>query len=166
MSDRPEDPKIIEDQLGYGAMMQEAFRGVVRAALSKVAKDGLPGEHHFYISFVTQAPGVTIHPDLLARFPEDMTIVIQNQYTNLEVTDKDFSIGLSFSGVPRRLTIPFSAIHGFTDPHAQFQLEFDISAYEDEPEEVTSTKVDPIPDTDEADSEAPKVISLDQFRKK
>jgi hypothetical protein len=150
--------------------MQDAFRSVVRTALSKVAKNGLPGEHHFYISFVTQAPGVILHPDLIARFPEDMTIVIQNQFTDLQVTDKDFSIGLSFSGIPRRLTIPFNAIHGFADPYAQFQLEFDISAYEDPAsdkaltETVTATLSEA--ETDDGEPSAPKVISLDQFRKK
>ena len=170
MSDETDDNSMIEDHLGYGAMMQDAFRSVVRTALTKVAKNGLPGEHHFYISFVTQAPGVILHPDLIGRFPEDMTIVIQNQFTDLQVTDKDFSIGLSFSGIPRRLTIPFNAIHGFTDPYAQFQLEFDISAYEDpdsdesKKEPITSISAEAEPD--DSEPSAPKVISLDQFRKK
>jgi len=166
----PHDIEMIEDHLGYGAMMQDAFRGVVRNALTKVAKNGLPGGHHFYISFVTQAPGVVLHADLIARFPEDMTIVIQNQFTNLVVTDKDFSIGLSFSGIPRRLTIPFSAVHGFSDPYAQFQLEFDITAYDDpslddEADQALETSTD-LSVSPTSDTDTPKVISLDQFRKK
>jgi hypothetical protein len=117
---------MAEDQIRYDILAQEAMRGVMRKVLSEVARTGLPGNHHFFITFLTAAPGVRISTRLRERYPEQMTIVIQYQYWDLKVTDAGFEIGLSFSDVPERLEIPFSAVRGFYDPSVNFELEFDV----------------------------------------
>ena len=105
-----------EDLMRYDQLAQHALRGVVREALRLVERGGLPGEHHFYITFKTQAPGVDIPQRLIERFPDEMTIVLQNRYWDLLVDDRKFSVGLSFNQVPSKLVIPYSAITGFHDP--------------------------------------------------
>lgn len=115
------------DHIRFDILAQEALRGVVRRVLSEVSKDGLPGEHHFYISFDTRAPGVDISNRLHEQYPEDMTIVMQHQFWDLAVHEHHFEIGLSFSGVPEKLSVPFSAIKGFFDPSVQFGLQFDVT---------------------------------------
>ncbi|MEN8877197.1 MAG: ClpXP protease specificity-enhancing factor SspB, partial [Hyphomonas sp.] len=105
------------DYIGYEALTQAAMRGVVREALRKgYNSNGLPGDHHFYLTFRTKAPGVKIADYLVERFPEEMTIVIQHQYWDLEVEDSHFEIILKFSGVPQHLHIPYAAITRFVDP--------------------------------------------------
>jgi hypothetical protein len=106
-------------------MVQSALRGVVRDALAQTAEHGLPGAHHFYISFRTDYPGVDIPDFLAAQYPEEMTIVLQNQFWGLEVTGAEFAVTLSFRNQNHRLTIPFAAVVRFTDPAAKFGLEFD-----------------------------------------
>src|SRR5690606_2444562 len=96
----------------YDILLQEATRGVVRKVLAEVAKTGLPGDHHFFISFVTKAPGVRISERLLNQYPDDMTIVLQNQFWDLKVTESAFEVGLSFDEKPETLFIPFTAIKG------------------------------------------------------
>ena len=119
------------DHIRYDLLAQEALRGVVRTVLLDAAKSGLPGEHHFYISFDTRADGVRLSPRMLAQYPEEMTVVLQHQFWDLVVTDDGFEVGLSFGGVPERLAIPFAAIKGFFDPSVQFGLQFeDITAAE------------------------------------
>ncbi len=113
------------DHLRYDLLAQEALRGVVRNVLSDVAKKGLPGEHHFYVSFDTNAEGVQISPRLHAQYPEEMTIVLQHQFWDLGVTDERFQVGLSFGGIPERLVVPFAAVKGFFDPSVQFGLQFE-----------------------------------------
>ena len=113
------------DHLRYDLLAQEALRGVVRSVLSDVAKKGLPGEHHFYVSFDTNADGVQISPRLHAQYPEEMTIVLQHQFWDLGVTDERFQVGLSFGGIPERLVVPFAAVKGFFDPSVQFGLQFE-----------------------------------------
>ncbi|MBB5714897.1 SspB family protein [Sphingomonas aerophila] len=109
----------------YDEIVQEALRAVVGRVLGSVAKDGgLPGEHHFYITFKTQAPGVDIPRRLVERFPDEMTIVLQNRYWDLLVDDQRFSVGLSFNQVPSKLVVPYSAITGFHDPAVNFELRF------------------------------------------
>ena len=109
----------------YDEIVQEALRAVVGRVLSSVAESGgLPGEHHFYITFKTQNPGVDIPQRLIERFPDEMTIVIQNRYWDLLVDDERFSVGLSFNQVPSKLVIPYSAITGFHDPAVNFELRF------------------------------------------
>lgn len=115
-----------QDLIRYDVLAQDALRGVIRKVLSEVVKTGLPGDHHFFITFLTSAPGVRISSRLREKYPELMTIVIQHQYWDLQVTDASFEVGLSFSDIPERLLIPFSAIRGFYDPAVNFELEFDV----------------------------------------
>jgi hypothetical protein len=124
------------DQIRYDLLTQQALRGVVRSVLAGAAKKGLPGEHHFYISFDTRADGVRISDRLLAQHPEEMTIILQHQFWDLKVGDDEFEVGLSFGGIPEKLTVPFEAINGFFDPSVQFGLQF---------EEVTEGKQQPAP---------------------
>ena len=114
-----------EDHIRYDILAQEALRGVVRKVLAEVAKTGLPGEHHFYISFVTRAPGVRMSQRLLEKYDKEMTIVLQNQFWDLKVNEIGFEVGLSFDGHPEMLGIPFAAIKGFFDPSVPFGLQFD-----------------------------------------
>jgi hypothetical protein len=116
------------DHIRYDLMVREALRGVVRRVLADIARNGLPGEHHFYISFDTRAEGVRISSRLRVQYPEEMTIVLQHQFWDLVVSEVAFEVGLSFGGVPERLHIPFEAIKGFFDPSVQFGLEFQIAA--------------------------------------
>ncbi len=116
---------MAEDQIRYDILAQDALRGVLRKVLTEVAKAGLPGEHHFYITFATKAAGVRISTRLLAQYPTDMTIVLQHQFWDLAVTEHAMEVGLSFNGVPERLLIPFSAVKAFVDPSVQFALQFE-----------------------------------------
>jgi hypothetical protein len=113
------------DQIRYDLLTQQALRGVVRSVLSDTAKKGLPGDHHFYISFDTRAEGVRLSDRLRAQYPEEMTIILQHQFWDLKVGEGDFEVGLSFGGIPERLTVPFEAINGFFDPSVQFGLQFE-----------------------------------------
>ena len=113
------------DQIRYDLLTQQALRGVVRNVLTDAAKKGLPGEHHFYISFDTHADGVRISDRLRAQYPEEMTIILQHQFWDLKVADDEFEVGLSFGGIPEKLTVPFEAINGFFDPSVQFGLQFE-----------------------------------------
>ena len=114
------------DIIRYDLLVQEALRGVVRKVLADAARDGLPGDHNFYITFRTDAPGVRISPRTREKFPEEITIILQHQFWDLEVTDTGFQVGLSFSNVPELLTVPFDAIRGFFDPSVQFGLKFEV----------------------------------------
>lgn len=116
---------MAEDHIRYDILVQEALRAVMRKVLTEVARTGLPGNHHFFITFMTGAPGVRISSRLQERYPEQMTIVVQYQYWDLKVSEAGFEIGLSFSDIPEKLEIPFSAVRGFYDPSANFELEFD-----------------------------------------
>ena len=119
------------DHIRYDLLTQQALRGVVRNVLSEAAKKGLPGEHHFYVSFDTQAEGVRLSDRLKAQYPEQMTIILQHQFWDLEVDEDGFSVGLSFGGVPEKLQVPFEAIKGFFDPSVQFGLQFEEVAETD-----------------------------------
>jgi hypothetical protein len=114
------------DQIRYDLLTQQALRSVVRNVLVDTARKGqLPGDHHFYISFNTRADGVRLSNRLRAQYPEEMTIILQHQYWDLEVHDTSFEVGLSFGGVPEKLMVPFDAIKGFFDPSVQFGLQFE-----------------------------------------
>ena len=115
-----------KDLIRYDLLVQDALKGVVRKVLGDAAKDGLPGDHHFYVSFRTDFPGVRLSPRLREKYPEDMTIVLQHQFWDLAVTEQSLEVGLSFSGVPERLFIPLDALTGFFDPSVQFGLKFEI----------------------------------------
>jgi len=124
------------DQIRYDLLTQQALRGVVRNVLADAAKKGLPGDHHFYISFDTRADGVRLSDRLRAQYPDEMTIILQHQFWDLKVGDDEFEVGLSFGGIPERLTVPYEAINGFFDPSVQFGLQF---------EEVTEGEERPAP---------------------
>jgi hypothetical protein len=113
------------DQIRYDLLTQRALRGVVQNVLTDATKKGLPGEHHFYISFNTRADGVRLSQRLRSQYPEEMTIILQHQFWDLTVTDEGFEVGLSFGGIPERLHVPFDAIKGFFDPSVQFGLQFE-----------------------------------------
>src|SRR5580765_3294270 len=117
------------DHIRYDILVQEALRGMVRDVLAEAAKNkGMPGEHHFFITFDTSAEGVQLSPRLRAQYPEEMTVVLQHQFWDLKVTDEAFEVGLSFGGVAERLLVPFDAIKAFADPSVQFTLQFETLA--------------------------------------
>jgi hypothetical protein len=116
------------DHIRYDLLTQQALRGVVRSVLTDTAKKGLPGDHHFYISFDTKADGVHMSDRLRAQYPDEMTIILQHQFWDLKVSEDEFEVGLSFGGVPERLTVPYEAINGFFDPSVQFGLQFEEAA--------------------------------------
>ena len=115
---------MAEDQIRYDVLTQEALRGVVKTVLERIAQSGLPGDHHLYIAFETRAPGVAISERLRDQYPEEMTIVLQHQFWDLEVGDNRFEVKLSFNNIPERLVVPFLAIKAFYDPSVQFGLQF------------------------------------------
>jgi len=115
------------DHIRYDVLARDALRGVLRQVLTDVAEHGLPGDHHFYITFLSKGDGVKLSQRLLAQYPEEMTIVLQHQFWDLVVTPDRFEVGLSFGGVPERLVVPFSAIKSFLDPSVQFGLQFETS---------------------------------------
>jgi hypothetical protein len=119
--------RMAEDLIRYDILAQDALRGVLRKVLSEVAKTGLPGEHHFYITFATKSPGVRISSRLVNQYPVDMTIILQHQFWDLSVSEHALEVGLSFNGIPERLLIPFTAVKAFVDPSVQFTLQFDPS---------------------------------------
>jgi hypothetical protein len=113
-----------EDHFRYDVMVQEALIGVVRKVLIEAARSGLPGDHHFYVTFRSQGPGVKLSARLREKYPEEMTIVLQHQFWDLTVSEQGFEVGLSFGGVAERLVVPFDALTGFYDPSVQFGLKF------------------------------------------
>ncbi|MFT4795521.1 MAG: hypothetical protein ACJAVR_001092 [Paracoccaceae bacterium] len=151
---------MAEGHIDYGGLMQRALRGVMAQTLGLVAEDGLVGGHHFYITFDTGHAGVDMPAWLRAQYPEEITIVLQNEYWDLVVLQDRFSVGLSFSGRSAALAIPFDAVTRFVDPHAEFGLKFDAHDMDDED----------LSGEDDADPEPPHngggdVVSLDRFRK-
>lgn len=156
---------MAEDQMHYDELAQDALRGVIRKSLDIAKKLGLPGEHHFYISFRTTAPGVNISPKLRSQYPEEMTIVLQHQFWNLDVREDGFSVDLTFNKIPETLVVPYSAVHAFFDPSVQFGLQFEVKKAESAAEPVSAPAA-----TSPAGEDTPKpegaVVSLDAFRKK
>ena len=113
------------DHIRYDVLARDALRGVLRKVLSDAAAHGLPGEHHFFITFLSRAEGVKLSPRLLAQYPDEMTIILQHQFWDLVVSEDRFEVALSFGGIPERLSVPFSAIKSFFDPSVQFGLQFE-----------------------------------------
>lgn len=140
-SEKPPNTRM-PDQIRYDLLTQQALRGVVRDVLADAAKKGLPGEHHFYISFDTGADGVRISERLRTQYPEEMTIILQHQFWDLKVADDEFEVGLSFGGIPEKLTVPFEAINGFFDPSVQFGLQFEEVTEGEEPQPVPTLTQD------------------------
>lgn len=158
------------DEMHYEALAQEALRGVVKAALKRAAEpQGLPGAHHFYITFRVGAPGVSIPTDLSGKYPEEMTIVLQHRYWDLAPGETFFSVTLEFGGQPKKLSIPYAAIARFYDPSVQFLLQFEAPEGEEASAEAAFPASVPAASDAAEDSDgddAPKVVSLDKFRKK
>ena len=164
------EEKPPQDLMHYEAMAQDALRGVVKAALKRAAAPGgLPGAHHFYITFKTEAPGVSGPPDLLGKYPDEMTIVLQHQYWDLGPGETFFTVTLKFGGEPKKLSVPYAAVTRFYDPSVQFLLQFEPPVTVEEiAAEVAAAE--PAgghdPESDGGHDDGPKVVSLDQFRKK
>ena len=184
------------EPIRYDLLVQQALRGMVRDLLGDAAKNGLPGDHHFFVTFDTTAEGVRLSDRLREQYPEEMTVVLQYQFRDLKVTDRAFEVVLSFGGVPERLVVPLSAIKGFADPSVQFALQFEAlefaGADEDEDKgegaaDQSAKKSPPMPPVahaagasavpqSEASTSAPdkpagdkagaEVVRLDRFRKK
>jgi uncharacterized protein len=160
------------DEIGYDALQQEALRGVVRAALKQAAAKGLPGDHHFFITFKTGAPGVSGPSDLLGQYPDEMMIVLQHQYWDLDPGETSFAVTLRFGGQPKPLSIPYAAITQFWDPSVDYRLRFAVA----EPAQVerlapalaapSRSKPSAEKAGDEKPADGPNIVSLDQFRKK
>ena len=159
---------MAEDLMHYEDLAREALRGVVRAALRRAVDEGLPGAHHFYISFRTHAPSVDLDETLLAKHPEEMTIVLEHQYWDLAVDEDAFEVTLKFKGVPKYLRVPFAAVTQFHDPSVGFTLRFEAppadgaarrSAASPQAEDARA------PDRSEA-AAGGEVVSLDAFRKR
>jgi hypothetical protein len=127
------------DHIRYDILTQDALRGVVRTVLEDAARNGLPGEHHFYVAFDTRAEGVKLSQRMRAQYPEEMTVVLQHQFWDLVVADDQFEVGLSFGGVPERVVVPFAAIKSFVDPSVQFGVQFEILVATEGTEGETAT---------------------------
>lgn len=158
-----------ESLIPYDEIVQDALRAVVGRVLGEVERSGgLPGEHHFYITFRTRAPGVSIPKHLLERFPEEMTIVIQHRFWDLKVGDESFTVSLSFGGVPATLHVPFAAVTQFHDPAVEFALTFQANAEGVPPEEHEQAEND-VPEGEapaETREDGSNVVNVDFTRKK
>ncbi len=177
------------DHIRYDILAQAALRGVVRTVLADVAKRGLPGEHHFKISFTTTAPGVRLSERIRGQYPQEMTIVLQHQFWDLEVSEQGFEVGLSFGGIPERVAVPFDAVTAFYDPSVQFGFQFEM--IEGAPEGASAAKAadrataaagrappavsskadappvsSPIPAAPAPGAAGGEIVRLDRFRKK
>ena len=171
------------DHIRYDVLARDALRGVLRRVLTDAAEHGLPGEHHFFITFLSTAEGVKLSPRLLAQYPEEMTVILQHQFWDLVVTEDRFEVGLSFGGIPERLVVPFNSIKSFFDPSVQFGLQFDPSESVSEapaanlpaaaaPSALTVPSPPSAPPAGENQDQPAKpgegaeVVRLDRFRKK
>jgi uncharacterized protein len=172
------------DHIGYDLLIQDALRSVLRTVLNDVAVKGLPGDHHFYITFDTRIDGVRMSARLRESYPQEMKIVLQHQFWDLKVEEDDFEVGLTFNGIPERLHIPFRAVKVFVDPSVEFGLQFTLDTEEaretgDDGAETTKPAAEPLrapelaPATAAPDEPTPAeeegsadVVRLDRFRKK
>ncbi|HEX6072149.1 MAG TPA: ClpXP protease specificity-enhancing factor SspB [Sphingomicrobium sp.] len=157
-----------ESLIPYDEIVQEALRTVVGRVLGEVERSGgLPGDHHFYITFNTRVPGVSIPKHLAEKFPDEMTIVIQHRFWDLKVEDEAFSVGLSFGGVPATLRVPFASVTQFHDPAVQFELMFHANGDDEPRDEHEAAENDaPSAETGEAGDDGSNVVNVDFTRKK
>ncbi len=156
----------MKDLLRYDKMVEAALRGVVREALARTAAAGLPGEHHFYITFRTKFPGVVLPDYLLAQYPEEMTIVLEHQFWDLDIRDDAFLVTLNFQSRSERLTVPFDAITGFADPSVKFGLQFQAAPAGDKADAPPEMVKREVGKPAAKKSKAAEVVTLDTFRKK
>jgi hypothetical protein len=165
------------DHIRYDVLARDALRGVLRRVLTDAAEHGLPGDHHFFITFLSTAEGVKLSPRLLAQYPEEMTVILQHQFWDLTVTEDRFEVGLSFGGIAERLVVPFNSIKSFFDPSVQFGLQFEpaddapAASLPAVPAPAAPTVPTPTPAIENKDepakpSEGAEVVRLDRFRKK
>ena len=162
------------DHIRYDVLARDALRGVLRRVLTDAAEHGLPGDHHFFITFLSTAEGVKLSPRLLAQYPEEMTVILQHQFWDLTVTEDRFEVGLSFGGIAERLVVPFNSIKSFFDPSVQFGLQF-------EPADAPAANLPAVPaptaptvpapaienkDEPAKPNDGAEVVRLDRFRKK
>jgi hypothetical protein len=166
---------MAKDLMDYNSLVEDALKGVVRQALERVAAQGLPGQHHFYLAFRTDDPATEISEALRSQYPEEMTIVLQHQYWGLAVGEDGFEVTLTFNKVPERLVIPFRALTRFDDPSVPFRLHFQsgaVGAAAEPParlEDLEPPAAEPAPEeggVDGGEEEGDNVVPLDQFRKK
>lgn len=152
--------------IDYGTLMHHAMRGLIKSVLEDVAAHGLPGAHHFFITFDTTHPDVAIADWLRARYPQEMTVVIQNWFENLDVTEDGFSVTLNFGNSPEPLVIPFDAVRTFVDPSVEFGLRFETHEdYDEEDEDENEAEGEDHADEPAEKPHAAEVVSLDKFRK-
>jgi hypothetical protein len=175
------------DHIRYDVLTRDALRGVLRRVLTDAAAHGLPGEHHFFITFLSTAEGVKISSRLLAQYPEEMTVILQHQFWDLVVHEDRFEVGLSFGGIPERLVVPFASIKSFFDPSVQFGLQFETADAATEtvadaieapaknfpapsvPSALAAPAGQPVPEKPGEPAkpgEGAEVVRLDRFRKK
>ena len=153
---------MTQDGFNYGQLMQRAMRSLMADVLGRVAENGLPGDHHFYICFDTSHPGVDIPEWLQEKYPDEMTIVLQDWFDDLAVANDRFSVTLNFSDLPQTLVVPFGAVRTFVDPSVKFGLKFD----EHDPDEMDDLELeDELGEEPKAREDGAEVVSLDQFRK-
>ncbi len=157
----------MDNNINYPALIDQAMRNMVRDLLKRVSAAGLPGEHHFYISYHTTHPGVKMSEQLRAKYPKEITIVMQHQFWDFKVEDQQFHVTMSFGGVPEKLTIPFAALTAFADPSVKFGLQFQADP-EDADDLALPGMFEDFPEAEAAEDDAAsaEVISLDAFRKK
>jgi len=160
-----EQPEMAQDLFDYPKMVETALRGVMREALARTSREGLPGDHHFYVTFRTRAPGVAIPKYLLARYPDELTIVLQHQFRTLEVGEEAFSVNLSFQSRSERLRIPFAAVTTFADPSVNFGLKFEVAAAQPAEAAALPPQIPP-PEPAGPARPAAEVVTLDKFRKR
>jgi len=153
----------MSEKIDYGKLMHRAMRGLIQEVLSDVQARGLPGDHHFFITFDTKHPQAELADWLVDRYPGDMTVVMQNWFEDLDVGDDGFGVTLSFGDAPERLYIPFDAVKTFVDPSVEFGLRFESQDGEDE--DPTPTDTDPTPESDDTEHQDAEVVSLDRFRR-
>jgi uncharacterized protein len=156
---------MAQDLFDYPKLVETALRGVMREALVRTAREGLPGDHHFYVTFHTRAPGVALPKYLLAKYPDEMTIVLQHQFRALEIAEEAFSVNLSFQSRSERLRIPFAAVTTFADPSVNFGLKFEVAVEQPAEPAALPTQI-PALKPGEPVRPAAEVVTLDKFRKR
>jgi uncharacterized protein len=154
----------VKDLIRYDKMVEKAMRGVVREVLARTAASGLPGAHHFYLTLKTAHPGVVIPDSLRAEFPDEMTVVLEHQFWDLEVKEDRFSVTLNFKSRPERLTIPFESITAFSDPAVKFGLQFQAAPASESAE--SAAPAEPDAKAEQKPAREAQVVTLDAFRKK